>query len=149
MKVQLEKNLDEVKIGFDPVPANWYEVQIVEEPQIKSKEKEVDGVTEMRRNLNIKFTICDDPEFEGKQLFHSCSTEAKYLGYPRGLKETLAALGASWDEDGFDTMDLIGLKCRVKVGQELQRKKNPDTGEYEVDLEAAPRNIIEQIIAIA
>jgi len=122
-RFELEQNMDEVKIGMDPVPANEYTLQIQENPVIKSNKKE-DGMV-----LKVRFHIIDDPDYQGRLIFHDMSLKSTALGMPTGLKAFLIASDMYMDPSGFATEDLIGSQCRAMVGQQPGQNPDPPMGD--------------------
>ena len=140
MRVSLGCNLDDVKVGFEPLPVGTYDFMINDEPKVQPN-KANDGMT-----LHVKATVINNEEYAGKKLMHFCSMKKDNLGMPTGLKAFMQACGAVWDEDGFDTMDLLGLCFTAVVIQEIAQSKDPVTGEMVDDLEAPPRNRIDSFV---
>lgn len=96
-------NLDEVK---DYVEPGWYFVTIVG-AEIK------DSNSSDHQYINWRMQI-DEPEseFHKQSLFHMTSLSPNALPM---LKNFLEAANAQWDEDGFNTEDVIGAQLEVKV----------------------------------
>lgn len=126
-KIQLAESLDKVEIGFKVIPAGWYTLEIQSEPVNQASRKSQD-----QYNLVIEFTVTDPIEHQGHTMRHFCSMNPEHYGMPTGLKAVLESLkkgsnlaGDLWDEEGFDTADLVGLNCEAYIIQETPEPKQP------------------------
>lgn len=101
--MQINVNLDEVKEVVDP---GWYPVRIVGS-DIKDTKK---GDSQY---INWELEIFDSgTEFDGKKQFLNTSLKPNALPM---LKRFLEAAGFSWDSEGFNTEDVMGLELEVQV----------------------------------
>ncbi|SRR5881394_2385218 len=116
MQIQLPKNLDEVKAGFDPLPEGTYKVRATK----------ADLKTSAKGNpyLAITFTVIenDAAEYNNRKLFHNVTITDETMGF---VKEVLEALGTPWDGNSFDTEDVIGNEALVSVKVQA-RADNPE-----------------------
>lgn len=111
MRIDLGKNLDNVEVsdGFEPIPPGNYTVQVSKVPEVKTGKK--------APYVSWEFEIVesDNPDLNGRKIFHNTSLSDKALGMPTGIKALLQSIGLGWDETGFDGAQAVGLRCSVDV----------------------------------
>jgi len=113
LKITVDKSLDEVKDGFDPVPAGEYTVKIV------SAEERDSSSTPGARNVVVKATI-EGTEYAGQQLRWYLPLAG--AGLPI-TKRCLAAAHCPWSGRTFESEDLLGRCLRVRVTQEKYQNR--------------------------
>jgi len=103
-RIELPK-FNEVETGAEPLPADRYTVQIESAEVTATKDKTGKKVEVVGRVLG--------PTHQKRKIFWNCSLKSTALW---NLKSLLTAAGARFDDNGFATEELVGLKVDVTVG---------------------------------
>jgi len=107
--VRINVNLDEIESGFQTIPDGDYYVEITSE-----KVAVADGGGQYIKWIAKVL----EGDYEGVLVSWNTSTQPQALW---NLKDMLEKCGMEWDEDGFDSEDVVGAKLIVtNVQQEYQ-----------------------------
>ncbi len=106
MRIELP-NFDEVGVGFEPIQPGRYSATVTSADVRATK----DGSGKL---IVWELTILGPTE-NGRRLWLNTALKKEALW---NLKGFLSACGAKFDEGGFNTEDVIGLKVDINVEQE-------------------------------
>jgi len=109
--------------GFEPLPVDVYQVELFDITSELKPNKFNDGA--MERILNFQFTVVDEGEYRGRNLWRNFVPSMLYISQKNGknvLYQIIEAfIGRELKEAEIATMDsstinkLIGFQCRVSV----------------------------------
>lgn len=128
MRINIGVNLDTVESGFEIVPEGTYHLRISSCKQATSQSG--------KPKLQFAYEIIAPAEFAGKKIPDSISLQDQALWK---LKALVEAAGISYDEDGFDDDDTIGLEFMAEVGTRMYDNKTVnDITKYMASNEGTP-----------
>ena len=117
-RISTPVSLKDIKSGFDPIPEGSYLVRVVTIQHIP---------TSKSGNPYLKFEFeVSEGDHTGRKLWANASLQSQALWK---LRQILEAFGASFDDAGFDTDDLVGLEAIAVVGIDETMNKPINTVE--------------------